>query len=98
MHLILYQMLDGGNRCGIRMPDRRNDFVRRPAAAERLIERHETVTCQSNDFGTLLFQSELLPLGVKNVEEVGETAVVALARHFGRLARRIDGDIEAAQA
>ena len=77
---------------------RRNDLVRRPAAAKRLIKGYETVACKPDDIGTLLFQGELLPLRVENVEEIGQAAVVALGRHPRRLARRLDGGIQAAQA
>jgi hypothetical protein len=91
-------MSDGGDHRRVRMPDRWNDFVRRPAAAERLVERYETVACKSDDFGTLLLQSELLPFRIENVEEVGQTPVVTLRRHLCRLTRRLDCEIEAAQA
>ena len=89
MRRILREALDGRHECRIRMPDRRNDFVRRPAAAKRLIERHEAVACKSDDLGALLLQRELLPLRVENVEEIGQAAVVALGRDLGRLTRGI---------
>ena len=98
MRRILYQTFDGGNHRRVGMPDRRNDLVRRPAAAKRLIERHEAVARKPDDLGTLLFQGELLPFRIENVEEIGQTAVVALGRHLCRLARRLQREIEAAQA
>ena len=72
MRRILDQMLDRGDRRRVRMPDRRNDFVRRPAAAERLVERDKAVARKPDNLGTLLFQSELLPFRIENVEEVGQ--------------------------
>ena len=71
MRRILDQTLDGGNHRRIRMPDRRNDLVGRPAAAERLVERNEAVAGKSDDLGTLLLEGELLPFRVENVEEIG---------------------------
>src|ERR1700723_1451208 len=79
------------------MPDRWNDFVRRPAAAERLVEGYEAVAGQPDDLGTLLLQRELLPFGIENVEEIGQASVVTVRRHLRGLARCVDGDIEAAQ-
>src|ERR1700693_1097037 len=98
MHRILYQMLDGGNRRRVRAPDRRNDFIRRTAAAKCLVERNEAVAGKPYHLCTLLLQREMLPFGVENVEEIGQTPVVALGCHLGRLTRRIDSGIEAAQA
>jgi len=96
MRRILNGTFDSGYHRGVRMPDRWNDFVRRPAAAERLVEGHEAVAGKPDDLGTLLLQRELLPFGVENVEEIGQAPVVALGRHLGRLTRRIEGEIEAA--
>ena len=98
MRRILRKTLDGCNDRRVRVPDRRNDFVRRPAAAERLIERHKAVAGKPDNFGALLLQRELLPLRIENVEEVGQAAVVALGRHLGRLARGVKREIEAAHA
>ena len=36
------QTSESGNRRRVRTPDRRNDLTRRPAAAERLVERYKT--------------------------------------------------------
>src|SRR5579859_5684095 len=58
---ILHKTLDGRNHRWIGMPDLRNDFIRRPAAAERLVERHKTVAGQPHHFGALLLEGELLP-------------------------------------
>src|ERR1019366_6880655 len=98
MQRILTETFQSGNHRRVRMPDWWNDFVRRPAAAERLVESHEAVACKPDDLGTLLLQSELLPFGVENVEEIGQAPVVALGGHLRRLARRIDGGVQAAQA
>ena len=98
MRRILCKTFDRGDDRRIGTPDRRNDFIRRPAAAERLIERHKTVPGKPDDFRALLLQRELLPFGVEHVEEVGQAAVVTLRRHLGRLTGRVKREIEAAQA
>src|SRR6202012_5606526 len=81
----------------VRTPDRRNDFIRRPAAAECFIERHETVASKPEGLGPLLLQGELLPFRVQHVEEVGQATIVTLGRHLGGLARRVKRKVEAAQ-
>jgi len=98
MRRILDEMFHGSNRGRLRMPDRWNDLLRRPAAAKRLVECDEAVARKSDDLGALLLQGELLPFGIQHVEEIGQPAIVALARNVGRLARRIEGNIQAAQA
>ena len=98
MRGILYQAFDGRNDRGVGMPDRRNDFVRRPAATKRLVERNESVARKPGAFGTLLLKRELLSFRVENVEEVRQTSVVTLGGHFGRLPCRFDREIETAHA
>ncbi len=98
MRRILCQTLDRGDHCRVRMPDRRNDLVGWPASAQCLVERNKAVALKADDFGALLLQCELLPFGVENVQEVGQSAVITLGRDLGRLARCVDGEIKAADA
>src|ERR1700722_14011783 len=98
MRRILREALDCRRECRVRTPDRRNDFVRRPAAAKRLVQRHKAFAGETNDFGALLLQCELLPFRVEHVEEIGQAPVVALGRHLGGLARGLKREIKAAYA
>ena len=98
MRRVLGQTFDRSDHRRVRVPDRRDDFIRRPTAAKRLIERHKTVAGKPDDLGALLLQGELLPFGVQHVEEVGETPVITLGRHPGRLTRGIEREVEAAHA
>ncbi len=98
MWRILNQMFHSRNRRRVGMPERRNDFVGRPAAAQRLVECDKAVTGKPDHLGALLFQGELLPLRVEDVEKIGQAPVVTFGCHLCRLARGVDGDIQAAQA
>src|ERR1700722_5546176 len=98
MRRVLGKTLDRGDHRRVRAPDRRDDFIWRPTAAERLIERHKTVPRKPDDFGALLLERELLPLGIQHVEEVGQAAVVAPGRSPRRLTGGIEREVEAAQA
>src|ERR1700722_14308312 len=94
----LRQTLDRCDHCRVRMPDRRNALVGWPASAQCLVERNKTVALKADDFGALLLKSELLPFGVENVQEVGQTAVITLGCDLGRLARFVDTEIKAGRA
>src|SRR5271168_2110505 len=98
MRRVLSETFDRRDHCRVRAPDRRDDFIWRPAAAERLIERHKTIAGKPNDFGALLLQGELLPFGVQHIEEVGQAAIVTFRRHASCLTGGLEREVKAAHA
>ena len=73
----LHQTLEGSHHCRQRPPDRREDLIILPAAAQRFVQAHEISSRALLRQNVLLLDLVFLPLRVDDVERIRQTALEA---------------------
>src|SRR5665213_4121104 len=68
-----------------RRADRRDRLIALPAAAQRLVERGKIVRGGLLGLGIFVLQPVFLTLGIEQIEEIGEAAIIAFLRQLHRV-------------
>src|SRR5882672_8145740 len=94
----LQQLAESGDDGGLRLANRRQRLMVFPAAAQRLEEIDEVVGRRRLRDGVLFLEFEFGTLGVEDIQEVGEAAIIAFGGEgHGPLARG-QGTVQLSQA